>query len=167
MSRIGKTPVEIPDKVNVELDGNVVKVTGSKGTLSVTLQPSIKIEKQDNKLILTKRDDDRKTRSLYGLSRTLVNNLVVGVSKGFEKELEIQGVGYKAALEGKAMLLKPRNGSVAFLAILLAPNILASTHAVLSAGTITIDISKKSGFGLYTNTLRPSGNTVLRPVLVT
>jgi len=105
MSRIGKTPVEIPDKVNVELDGNVVKVTGSKGTLSVTLQPSIKIEKQDNKLILTKRDDDRKTRALYGLSRTLVNNIVVGVSKGFEKELEIQGVGYKAALEGKVLNL--------------------------------------------------------------
>jgi large subunit ribosomal protein L6 len=105
MSRIGKAPVEIPDKVNVEIDGNVVKVTGPKGNLSVTLQPSIKIEKQDKKLVLTTRDEERKTRSLYGLSRTLVNNLVVGVSKGFEKELEIQGVGYKAALEGRNLTL--------------------------------------------------------------
>ncbi|HSA06747.1 MAG TPA: 50S ribosomal protein L6 [Candidatus Gastranaerophilales bacterium] len=105
MSRIGLAPVEIPDKVKVEIEGNLVKVTGPLGDLKVELQPVIKVEKQDNKLVVKRINDDRKTRSLHGLSRTLVNNLVIGVSKGFEKKLEIQGVGYRAALDGRNLNL--------------------------------------------------------------
>lgn len=105
MSRIGKAPVEIPDKVNIEIQGNIVKASGPLGNLQVELRPEIKIEKQDNKLIVSRNSDDRKARAFHGLSRTMVYNLVNGVSKGFEKRLEIQGVGYRAALEGKNLNL--------------------------------------------------------------
>ncbi len=105
MSRIGVAPIEIPDKVNVEIEGNLIKATGPLGKLEVQLLPIVEVEKQDNKLIVKRINEERKTRSLHGLSRTLVNNIVVGVSKGFEKKLEIHGVGYKAALEGKDLNL--------------------------------------------------------------
>ena len=105
MSRIGVTPVEIPDKVNVEIEGNLVKASGPLGELEVELLPVIEVEKQDNQLIVKRVNEERKTRALHGLSRTLVNNVVVGVSKGFEKKLEIQGVGYRANLEGKSLNL--------------------------------------------------------------
>jgi len=105
MSRIGVAPVEIPDKVNVEINENLIKASGPLGQLEIKLQSVIKVEKEDNKLVVKKLNDERKTRALHGLSRTLVNNIVVGVSKGFEKRLEIQGVGYKAALEGKNLNL--------------------------------------------------------------
>ena len=105
MSRIGKAPVNIPDKVNVEIEGNLVKVSGPLGSLSCTLRPEISIVKQDKQLILTTNNDERKTGAFYGLSRTLVNNMVVGVSQGFMKTLEIQGVGYRAAKEGSTLNL--------------------------------------------------------------
>ena len=105
MSRIGVTPVEIPDKVNVDIQGDLIKATGPLGSLEVKLQPVIKVEKKDNKLVVKRVNEERKTRALHGLSRTLVYNIVTGVSKGFEKKLEIQGVGYKAALEGKNLNL--------------------------------------------------------------
>jgi len=105
MSRIGVTPVEIPDKVNIEIEGNLVKASGPLGKLEIQLLPVIAVEKQDNQLIVKRVNEERKTRALHGLSRTLVDNIVVGVSKGFEKKLEIQGVGYKANLEGKALNL--------------------------------------------------------------
>ncbi len=105
MSRIGKAPVEIPDKVNVEIQGNTVKATGPLGSLEVTLRPEVKVEMQDNKIVLSVINDDRKSRAFWGLSRTLVANVINGVSKGFEKRLEIQGVGYRAAMEGKNLNL--------------------------------------------------------------
>lgn len=105
MSRIGKAPVEIPDKVNVTIEGNNVKVAGPLGSLEMTLRPEISIKQEDKKLILTTNNDDRKTGALHGLTRTLVNNMVVGVSKGFTKGLEIQGVGYRASKEGKTLNL--------------------------------------------------------------
>lgn len=105
MSRIGKSPVEIPDKVNVEIQGNVVKASGPLGSLELKLRPEIKAEKQDNQIIVSRVNEDRKSRSLHGLSRTLVANLVNGVSKGFQKRLEIHGVGYKAILEGNNLNL--------------------------------------------------------------
>ncbi len=105
MSRIGVAPVEIPDKVNVEIQDNLIKASGPLGELEIRLQPVIKVEKENNRLVVKKVNDERKTRALHGLSRTLVYNIVNGVSKGFEKRLEIQGVGYKAALEGKNLNL--------------------------------------------------------------
>ncbi|MBI4231903.1 50S ribosomal protein L6 [Candidatus Peregrinibacteria bacterium] len=96
MSRIGKQPVEIPSGVTVEIQGSVITVKGPKGELKKEMHPMIKIEVQDNQVIATRPDESKESRSLHGLVRSLVNNMVIGVSKGFEKKLEIVGVGYRA-----------------------------------------------------------------------
>jgi large subunit ribosomal protein L6 len=105
MSRIGKAPVVIPDKVDVKIENNVVTAKGPLGTLSVTIRPEIIIKQEDGKIILERANEDRKTRALHGLSRTLVSNLVNGVNTGFSKNLEIVGVGYRAAKEGNILVL--------------------------------------------------------------
>jgi len=106
MSRIGKAPVEIPAKVEVQIKDSVVTAKGPLGTYSVTLRPEITVKVENNKIILERVNDERKTRALHGLSRTLVANLVNGVVTGFSKNLEIQGVGYRAAKEGKKLILQ-------------------------------------------------------------
>ena len=105
MSRIGKKPVEIPSGVEVKLDGQTITVKGPKGTETVTVRDEIKMSVQDNHIILEPLNDERKTGALHGLSRTLVANAIEGVSKGFEKKLEIQGVGYRATMEGTKLKL--------------------------------------------------------------
>ena len=105
MSRIGKKPVEIPSGVEVKLDGQTITVKEPKGTETVTVRDEIKMSVQDNHIILEPLNDERKTGALHGLSRTLVANAIEGVSKGFEKKLEIQGVGYRANMEGTKLNL--------------------------------------------------------------
>lgn len=105
MSRIGKLPVIIPDGVEVTINGQVVTAKGPLGTETVEVRPEIKIEKVENTLVLTRANDDRKSRSLHGLSRTLVSNVVNGVKNGFTKKLEIVGVGYRAAMQGNTLNL--------------------------------------------------------------
>ncbi len=105
MSRIGKLPVIIPDGVEVTINGQVVTAKGPLGTETVEVRPEIKIEKVENTLVLTRENDDRKSRSLHGLSRTLVSNVVNGVKNGFTKKLEIVGVGYRAAVQGNTLNL--------------------------------------------------------------
>ncbi len=101
MSRIGKKPIEIPSGVEITIDGQVVTAKGPKGTETVTVRPEIAVKIEDNHIILSKVSDSRETDALYGLFRTLVANAVHGVKEGFEKKLEIQGVGYRASMEGK------------------------------------------------------------------
>ena len=105
MSRIGKNPVIIPDGVEVKLEGNKVIAKGPKGTEEVVIRDEIEVQVVDNTIVLTRKNDDRTSRALHGLSRTLVNNAVVGVKDGFEKKLEIQGVGYRANMQGTAINL--------------------------------------------------------------
>ena len=105
MSRIGKLPVEIPSGVEVTIEGQTVTAKGPLGTETVTIRPEIKMEMKDNHIVLTRQDDERKSRSLHGLSRTLVNNAVHGVKDGFTKKLEIVGVGYRAAMQGNTLNL--------------------------------------------------------------
>ena len=106
MSRIGKLPIEIPSGVKITLDDLIVKVEGPKGTLSRPRLEGISIQLEDNKQILvTRTSDDPKTRSFHGLARTLVNNMVVGVTKGFETVLDITGVGYRAEVKGDMLTL--------------------------------------------------------------
>jgi large subunit ribosomal protein L6 len=101
MSRIGKLPVTVPAGVDVTIDGRTVTVKGPKGTLTHTVVEPITVERDDNGAILVKRpDDERRNKAMHGLSRTLVNNLLVGVTSGYEKKLEIVGVGYRVALKG-------------------------------------------------------------------
>ncbi len=105
MSRIGKRPVEIPDKVTVTLKGQSVAVKGPKGELSRVLPPEVVLEQQDKTIVVTRRDESRNARQRHGLCRTLVANMVEGVSKGFEKKLQIIGVGYRAQVQGKNLVL--------------------------------------------------------------
>ena len=101
MSRIGKLPITVPSGVDVTIDGRTVTVKGPKGTLSYTVNEPITVERsEDGTLQVNRPDDERKSKSLHGLSRTLVNNMVVGVTQGYEKKMEIHGVGYRVVLKG-------------------------------------------------------------------
>jgi len=106
MSRIGRTPITVPAGVNIDItEDNVVTVKGPKGTLERALSPEIKIEVSDGIMNVTRPSDIPRHRSLHGLTRTLVSNMVVGVTDGYTKELDIQGVGFRAAKEGKKLVM--------------------------------------------------------------
>ncbi|MGH3854330.1 MAG: 50S ribosomal protein L6 [Pseudonocardiaceae bacterium] len=101
MSRIGKQPITVPTGVDVVIDGRTVTVRGPKGTLSHTVPEPITLDRaQDGTLLVLRPDDERRSKSLHGLSRTLVNNMVLGVSQGYEKRMEIHGVGYRVLAKG-------------------------------------------------------------------
>jgi len=106
MSRIGKMPITIPKGVKVELNNNNIKVSGERGTLEINIHPDIQVKIREDKIYVSRSSDSRLHRSLHGLSRALINNMVKGVSLGFEKILEIQGVGYRAVLEDGKMTLQ-------------------------------------------------------------
>ena len=101
MSRIGKQPIAIPAKVKVEVKGQSVHVEGPKGKLDWDLPRRTSLKVQDGKVVVSRQGDDAQAKALHGLSRALVNNMVKGVSEGFVKKLEIQGVGFKAAVQGQ------------------------------------------------------------------
>ena len=106
MSRIGKQPIPVPSGVEVHIDGSTVTVKGPKGELSRTLSDILTYEMEDGMIVVKRPDDSRVARSLHGLSRTLVSNMVVGVSEGYFKNLEIVGVGYRAAMKGSDIELQ-------------------------------------------------------------
>jgi large subunit ribosomal protein L6 len=106
MSRIGKMPIVIPKGVDVKIeDGNKVTVKGPKGTLTQKFSTDMTIKIEDGQVIVERPSDLKRHKAFHGLTRSLVNNMVVGVSEGFKKELEINGVGYRAALQGKTLVL--------------------------------------------------------------
>lgn len=105
MSRIGRKPITVPAGVDVTIDGSAVTVKGPKGTLSGTFNSNMSIELDAGVITVSRPNDEKENRALHGLTRTLISNMVVGVSEGFKKELEIVGVGYRAAMEGKAVVL--------------------------------------------------------------
>jgi len=106
MSRIGKMPITVPAGVTVEIaEGNVVTVKGPKGALTQTLRSEMTINQDGNVLTVTRSSDDKLHRSLHGLTRTLLNNMVVGVSEGYKKELDVNGVGYRVAKDGKNLVM--------------------------------------------------------------
>jgi len=99
MSRIGRKPIEIPAGVEVKIEGNKITVKGAKGELSREFRPEVKIEMKDNIISISITTEDKISRALWGLTRVLISNMIIGVSEGFEKKLEIQGVGYKAEIQ--------------------------------------------------------------------
>ena len=106
MSRIGKKPVAVPSGVTASVEGQTVKVKGAKGALQVALPDDIIVSMDKNAIKVAPRNETKRARSMYGTARTLVSNLMVGVSKGFEEKLEINGVGYRAAVQGKNLQLQ-------------------------------------------------------------
>jgi large subunit ribosomal protein L6 len=105
MSRIGREPIVIPAGVDVTVDGSTVTVKGPKGELSRTVHSNMTVEKKDGQIIVTRPNDNKENRSLHGLTRTLIANMVTGVEKGFSKELEINGIGYRAEKKGKDLVM--------------------------------------------------------------
>lgn len=106
MSRIGRRPIEIPGGVDLQVgERNSVVVKGPKGELSAHFSDALQLKRENGTLLVERPDNDRDHRSLHGLTRTLINNMVVGVTTGYRKDLEIQGVGYRAALDGKTLVL--------------------------------------------------------------
>ncbi|MHC3001646.1 50S ribosomal protein L6 [Gordonia metallireducens] len=101
MSRIGKNPIEIPAGVDVTVDGQRVTVKGPKGELALTVSEPIEVAKEDNTIVVTRPNDERRSRALHGLSRSLINNLVIGVTQGYTTKMEIFGVGYRVQAKGK------------------------------------------------------------------
>jgi large subunit ribosomal protein L6 len=105
VSRIGRQPIPLPEGVIVSIETGLVRVNGPKGELSERVNTDLKVEEQDGSVVVTRPTDRGEHRALHGLTRSLINNMVVGVTEGFEKRLEIQGVGYRAQLKGKNLEL--------------------------------------------------------------
>jgi large subunit ribosomal protein L6 len=106
MSRIGKKPIEVPKGVTVQVAGGAVSVKGPKGELKLPLRPEVGVSVEGATLTVSARDDERASRAQQGTARAVIANMITGVSKGYEKKLDISGVGYEAALEGKTLVLK-------------------------------------------------------------
>ncbi|MBQ9321495.1 MAG: 50S ribosomal protein L6 [Eubacterium sp.] len=106
MSRIGRMPISVPDGVTVDVkEGNVVTVKGPKGTLERTFAPEMILEQKDGEITVSRPNDLKRNKSLHGLTRTLLHNMIVGVHEGYTKVLEVNGVGYRAAKQGKKLVL--------------------------------------------------------------
>ena len=105
MSRIGKNPIVLPEKIDIEIVGTTVKVKGSQGQLEYTFTDKVKIEKIDKTIVVTPLNMTQEVRALWGTTRSLINNMVIGVSTGFTKDLEYNGVGYKATVKGDSLVL--------------------------------------------------------------
>ena len=105
MSRIGRKPIAIPAGVEVKLADGVATVKGPKGTLTQNIHPNMKVEVADGEILVTRPNDEKENRALHGLTRALLHNMVIGVSEGYKKELEVNGVGYRVAKEGKNLVM--------------------------------------------------------------
>ena len=105
MSRVGREPIIIPEGVTVEIRENGVKVSGPKGSLSLEMRPEIKAEVKEGKILVTRQNEEQMSRALHGLFRTLIDNLIIGVTQGYEKTLKIEGIGYRAVMEGETLIL--------------------------------------------------------------
>lgn len=151
MSRIGRKPVPVPAGVKVAVSGQDVKVEGPKGKLDLAVHPAIKVKLgEDGKEILVERsDDERESRALHGLFRSLVNNMVVGVSQGYVKKLEIQGVGYQAQLKGKQVALQ-----VGFANQIILDPPAGVTVTLLDPTHITVSGVDKQAVGQFAADLR-------------
>ncbi len=106
MSRIGRKPIPVLEKVKVEVKDGVVYIEGPKGRLSLRLDPLINVKVEDNKIVVGRRNDSKRAKSMHGTTRALINNMVIGVKEGFKRGLEIVGIGYKAQLKGNALVLQ-------------------------------------------------------------
>ena len=105
MSRVGKKPITVPDKTKLTFQDRVLTVQGAKGSLSQSIHPAVDLKIEDNTINVIPLKDDQNSRALQGLTRSLVNNMVVGVTAGFERVLEISGIGYRAEVKGKSLVL--------------------------------------------------------------
>lgn len=149
MSRIGKKPITIPAGVDVKIDGSKVTVKGPKGTLENTFNPEIAIAIEGNEIIVTRPSDDKNHRALHGLTRTLVANMVEGVTNGYSKTLEVNGVGYRAQKQGKNLVM-----NLGFSHQVIVPEIAGITIDVPSPNQIVISGADKQQVGQFAAEVR-------------
>lgn len=149
MSRIGRKPIVIPAGVDVKIDGSTVTVKGPKGTLSRTVHQNMSVAVDNGVINVTRPDDNKLNRSLHGLTRTLVANMVDGVEKGFTKELEINGVGYRAAKQGKDLVM-----NIGYSHQVIVPEIDGITIEVPSPNKIVISGPDKQKVGQFAAQVR-------------
>ena len=149
MSRIGKLPIKIPTDVDVNFNGADITVKGKFGTLENTIPNGIKIDKIDEKLVLTLETENRTNRALHGLYRSLINNMVIGVSEQFKLTLNLQGVGYRAAVQGKDLVL---NLGYSHQVIMPIPE--GISIEVVKNTTINLTGCNKADLGLFASKVR-------------
>lgn len=149
MSRIGKKPIEIPAGVEVKVNGSEVAVKGPKGELKNTFNSKINIAVEGNEIIVTRPSEDKEHRSLHGLTRTLIANMVEGVTKGFSKELEVNGVGYRAVKQGKNLVM-----NLGFSHQVTVEEVPGITIEVPSANKVVISGADKQQVGQFAAEVR-------------
>ncbi len=149
MSRIGRKPVEIPAGVEVKTDGHTVTVKGPKGTLTETFNSRMTVKVEGSEILVTRPTDDKDDRALHGLTRTLVHNMVIGVTEGYKKELEVNGVGYRAQKQGKNLVM-----SLGFSHQVIVPEVDAITIDVPNPNLIVISGPDKQQVGQFAAEVR-------------
>ena len=146
MSRIGRKPINIPAGVTVTIDANVVTV---KGTLTQAFHPNMNIKAEGNEILVTRPNDEKENRALHGLTRTLVHNMVVGVTEGFKKELDVNGVGYRVQMQGKNLVM-----NLGYSHQVIVPSIDGITIECPTANKIVISGSDKQAVGQFAAEVR-------------
>lgn len=149
MSRIGRKPINIPAGVTVTIDANVVTVKGPKGTLTQAFHPNMNIKAEGNEIFVTRPNDEKENRALHGLTRTLVHNMVVGVTEGFKKELDVNGVGYRVQMQGKNLVM-----NLGYSHQVIVPSIDGITIECPTANKIVISGSDKQAVGQFAAEVR-------------
>lgn len=149
MSRIGRKPIDVPSGVEVKIDGHTITVKGPKGTLTRTLHKDMIVEMEGNVINVKRPSEDKEHKSLHGLTRTLIHNMVIGVTEGFTKELEIQGVGYRAAKQGKDLVM-----NLGYSHQVIMPEIEGITIDVPNPNKIVIHGSDKQTVGQFAAVVR-------------
>ncbi|MDE6763809.1 MAG: 50S ribosomal protein L6 [Oscillospiraceae bacterium] len=149
MSRIGKKPIAVPAGVDVKIDGSTVTVKGPKGTLTNTFNPEIIIKQEGTEIIVDRPSENKMHKSLHGLTRTLINNMVEGVTNGFTKSLEIEGVGYRAAKQGKNLVM-----NLGYSHQVIVPEIDGITIDVPNATSIVVNGIDKQVVGQFAAEIR-------------
>jgi len=149
MSRIGRKPITIPAGVDVTIDGTLVTVKGKSATLTQNVSPEMTVERQGDEILVTRPSDDKDHRSLHGLTRTLIANMVTGVSEGFKKELEVLGVGYRVAKQGKDLVM-----NLGYSHQVIMPEIDGITIEVPAPNKITIVGPDKQKVGQFAAEVR-------------
>ena len=151
MSRIGRQPIPVPAGVKVNITGSTIKVDGGKGSLSIDFHPNMKVASDGKQITVARPDDERQNRALHGLTRALINNMVVGVATGFTKKLKIEGVGFQAAMKGTGVEL-----TVGYANRILHVPPVGVTVAVPDPTTIVVTGSDKQKVGQFAAEVRAS-----------